>query len=347
LSRVDDTAAYSEWNKLDEDEVEPSWSDVEHALMEGHLENPVQAYLHSIGQVALLSLDEERSLMRRVDDGTKAAQCLEAVCLEEHDPAAIAALQRQVDDGQQARDHVWTANLRLVVSIAKKHQGRGLSFLDLIQEGSLGLLRAIEKFDLTKGTKFSTYATWWIRQAVTRAIAEQSRIIRLPIHMNETCSHIHAAQQRLTQDTGIPPTAEDLARHLNIPLAKVRLALESNRAPRSLEQPVGQPNKDGDTTCLGNLIPDPADTQSTVEAHSLTEKLGTLLAGLEERQRHVVVLRFGLNGEPRQTLDQVGARLGNISRERVRQLERSALEHLRSGAEALELQDYLVGSKLS
>src|SRR5882762_2358489 len=277
----------------------------------------VRAYLNKIGKVALLNAEQEVELAKRIEAGLYAVERL-----REHGANRSAQLTRDlhwvVRDGDRAKNHLLEANLRLVVSVAKRYAGRGMSYLDLIQEGNLGLIRAVEKFDYTKGYKFSTYATWWIRQAVARAMADQTRTIRIPVHMVETINKLERIQRRLMSDLGREPTPDELAKEMDIAPEKVLEIRQYARVPVSLNQTIGE---EGDSQ-LGNLI---EDTQAVApeEAVSVTllhEQLQSVLASLPEREAGVLRLRFGLtDGQPR-TLDEIGQVYG-VTRERIRQIE--------------------------
>ena len=275
---------------------------------EYNLDDPVRMYLKEIGQVRLLSADEEIELARRVSEGDKAA-----------------------------KDKLTEANLRLVVSIAKKYSGRGLHILDLIQEGNTGLIRAVDKFDYTKGNKFSTYATWWIRQAITRAIADQARTIRVPVHMVEVINKATRCNRKLVQELGREPTLEEIAAELNLPIEKI---IEANRTAAdtlSLDMPVG----DEEDTTIGSFVeddntPSPADaTSNTLLAEALTEILGTLT----DREADVLRMRFGMYDGRTHTLEEVGQIFG-VTRERIRQIENKAIRKLRHPSRAKKIKDF-------
>ena len=296
----------------------------------------VQHYLQEIGRVSLLSASEEVELAERMERGKAAALRLASV--EELSPQLRAALRADVYSGQDARRHLIQANLRLVVSIAKKYVGRGLALLDLIQEGNIGLMRAVEKFDYHKGNRFSTYATWWIRQAVTRSIAEQGRTIRLPVHLSESVGQVKRAAERLAQALERQPIAEEIATALGQPLDRVERVLEAARRPVSLETPVGE---DGEHT-LGDFLqddelPTPAEFAS---AQLLRQDLAAALDHLNERERRIIDLRYGLADGQRRTLEEVGKVLG-MTRERARQIEAEALRRLRAPEVGQHLRDYL------
>jgi RNA polymerase primary sigma factor len=300
----------------------------------------VRAYLKEIGRVALLNAEQEVNLAKRIEAGLFAAERLR---LGETGELKISkALAKDYDwltaDGQRAKDHLLEANLRLVVSVAKRYTGRGMAFLDLIQEGNLGLIRAVEKFDYTKGYKFSTYATWWIRQAITRAMADQARTIRIPVHMVEQINKLTRVQRQMLQDLGREPTAEELAKELDMTPDKVVEIQGYAREPVSLEQNVGD---EGDSQ-LGDFIED-ADAPIAAEVVSfglLQRELDSVLKTLPEREAAVVALRFGLtDGQPR-TLDEIGREFG-LTRERIRQIEAKTLSKLRHPSRSQKLRDYL------
>lgn len=296
----------------------------------------VQHYLQEIGRVALLNAAEEVELAERIERGRAAEDRLRSP--EELAPALRAALTADMSSGEEARRHLIQANLRLVVSIAKKYVGRGLSLLDLIQEGNIGLMRAVEKFDYHKGNRFSTYATWWIRQAVTRAIAEQGRTIRLPVHMSESVGQVKRTAERLAQSLERQPTAEEIALALGQPVDRIERVLEAARRPVSLETPVGE---DGEHT-LGDFLQDD-DLATPAEFASrqlLRRDLTVALNHLNERERRIIDLRYGLIDGQRRTLEEVGRVLG-MTRERARQIEAEALRRLRMPDIGLHLRDYL------
>jgi RNA polymerase primary sigma factor len=298
--------------------------------------DPVQHYLQEIGRVALLTAAEEVELAERIERGNAAK--LQLAESEELAPPARRSLELAVASANDARRHLIQANLRLVVSIAKKYVGRGLSLLDLIQEGNIGLMRAVEKFDYTKGNRFSTYATWWIRQAVTRAIAEQGRTIRLPVHMSESVGQVKRTAERLSQSLERQPTAEEIAIALGQPVERIERVLEAARRPVSLETPVGD---EGEHT-LGDFLPDdelPSPTEFA-SAQLLRRDLANALDHLSERERRIIDLRYGLVDGRRRTLEEVGRALG-MTRERARQIEAEALRRLRSPDVGQHLRDYL------
>lgn len=296
----------------------------------------IQNYLTEIGRVKLLTAIEEVQLAERMERGDAARQRLRSG--EVVPPRESLQLHRQIEDSDDARRHLIQANLRLVVSIAKKYVGRGLSLLDLIQEGNIGLMRAVEKFDYHKGNRFSTYATWWIRQAVTRSIAEQGRTIRLPVHMSESVGQVRRTAERLAQALERQPTPEEIAVALGQPLERIERVLDASRRPVSLETPVGE---DGEHT-LGDFLPDeelptPADFASR---QLLREDLAQALRHLSDRERRIIDLRYGLADGQRRTLEEVGRVLG-MTRERARQIESEALRRLRAPDVGQHLRDYL------
>jgi RNA polymerase primary sigma factor len=301
-----------------------------------HVSDPVRMYLQEIGRYPLLTTQQEVELSMQVEAGERAAERL----AEQVDPtpAERIILERQVRKGDRARQRLVVSNLRLVVSIAKKYVGRGLSLLDLIQEGNLGLIRAVEKFDYRKGFKFSTYATWWIRQSVTRALADQARTIRVPVHMVETINKLAMVQRSLHQDLGREPTIEEIAKELDMESGKVtelrRIALD----PVSLETPIGEE----DDATIGDVVPDLGADVPVEEAafRLLQEYLSLALESLNERERQVLIMRFGLDDGTVRTLEQVGDHF-EVTRERVRQIENKALAKLRQPARAKQLDGYL------
>ncbi|MEY7972837.1 RNA polymerase sigma factor [Saccharomonospora xinjiangensis] len=300
----------------------------------------VRAYLKQIGKVALLNAEEEVELAKRIEAGLYAAERLRVA--EEEGEKLSTQMRRDlkwiVRDGERAKSHLLEANLRLVVSLAKRYTGRGMAFLDLIQEGNLGLIRAVEKFDYTKGFKFSTYATWWIRQAITRAMADQARTIRIPVHMVEVINKLGRIQRELLQDLGREPTPEELAKEMDISPEKVLEIQQYAREPISLDQTIGD---EGDSQ-LGDFIED-SEAVVAVDAVSFTllqDQLQSVLQTLSEREAGVVRLRFGLtDGQPR-TLDEIGQVYG-VTRERIRQIESKTMSKLRHPSRSQVLRDYL------
>ncbi|HKU28940.1 MAG TPA: RNA polymerase sigma factor [Arthrobacter sp.] len=310
---------------------------VQQVMSAGATADPVKDYLKQIGKVALLNAEQEVDLALRIEAGLFAEEKINA-----DDGSMDAKLKRELEfiihDGKRAKNHLLEANLRLVVSLAKRYTGRGMLFLDLIQEGNLGLIRAVEKFDYTKGFKFSTYATWWIRQAITRAMADQARTIRIPVHMVEVINKLARVQRQMLQDLGREPTPEELALELDMTPEKVVEVQKYGREPISLHTPLGE---DGDSE-FGDLIEDseavvPADAVSFT---LLQEQLHSVLDTLSEREAGVVAMRFGLtDGQPK-TLDEIGKVYG-VTRERIRQIESKTMSKLRHPSRSQVLRDYL------
>jgi len=305
------------------------------ALSQG-VADSVRLYLQEIGETDLLTMQEEVWLAKRMERGLAASQRIAMQLYESQDD--LLELRGDREDGDRARAHLIQANLRLVVSVAKKYVGRGLSFLDLIQEGNIGLMKATDKFDYHRGYKFSTYATWWIRQAITRAISDQSRTIRLPVHVGETINRVKKTGHRLQQIFEREPSHEEIARAMDVPVAKVRQVLDVSRLPVSLEAPVGQ---DGDAF-LGDFIEDESMPQPLELASQqlLRSQITDALDKLTERERRIIVLRFGLEDGRFRTLEEVGREFG-ITRERIRQIEAKALRKLRHPTYSRKLRGYL------
>jgi RNA polymerase primary sigma factor len=304
-----------------------------------HVSDPVRMYLQEIGRFPLLTPQQEVELAMQAEAGTRAEEQLEDGGSLSADERLI--LERAVRQADKARKRLVEANLRLVVSIAKKYVGRGLVLLDLIQEGNLGLIRAVEKFDYRKGFKFSTYATWWIRQAVTRALADQARTIRVPVHMVETINKLARAQRTLVQVLGRDPTIEEIAEELELDPGKVSELRRIAQDPVSLETPLGE---EEDST-LGDFVED-TEAEIPVEAaafHLLQSYLSLALEALSEREREVLVMRFGLADGKVRTLEEVGDHF-EVTRERIRQIETKALAKLRQPARARKLEGYLEGA---
>jgi RNA polymerase primary sigma factor len=323
----------ADWEPGPDDVVltDPKWDDLQDGLgivvadLESSLDDPVRMYLREIGRVPLLTAEEEVRLAQRMERGK--AERLKPV-----------ANRRYILDGEEAQRRLTEANLRLVVSVAKKYIGRGMNLLDLIQEGNIGLIRAVEKFDYTKGYKFSTYATWWIRQAITRAIADQARTIRIPVHMVETINRLIRISRRLLQDLGREPTSEEIAAQMEITAEKVREIIKVSQEPVSLETPIGEE----DDSHLGDFLEDhtalaPADAASH---QLLKEQVEDVLDSLTERERKVLQLRFGLDDGRSRTLEEVGKEF-HVTRERIRQIEAKALRKLRHPSRSRKLKDYL------
>ena len=321
------------------EEIEVSKEELEDlSVPEGiNIDDHVKMYLKEIGKVNLLTPEEELSLAKRMADGEKAKEQLEEIG-EEIDEDTKKQIDLLIADGEKAKKSLAEANLRLVVSIAKRYVGRGMLFLDLIQEGNLGLIKAVDKFDYTKGYKFSTYATWWIRQAITRAIADQARTIRIPVHMVETINKLVRVSRQLVQELGREPTPEELAKELNMPVDKVREISKISQEPVSLETPIGEE----EDSHLGDFIPD-EDAPAPSEAASfvlLKEQLGAVLETLSEREAKVLRLRFGLDDGRARTLEEVGKEF-DVTRERIRQIEAKALRKLRHPSRSKKLKDFL------
>ena len=331
----------------DEEEVEVEKIDL--SVPDGvSVEDPVRMYLKEIGKVPLLSAEEEIELAKKMEAGSVAEEKISLLKtrMEESEDdaekdeikAEIKELQKEVDWGDDAKKRLAEANLRLVVSIAKRYVGRGMLFLDLIQEGNLGLIKAVEKFDYRKGYKFSTYATWWIRQAITRAIADQARTIRIPVRMVETINKLIRVSRQLLQKLGREPSPEEIAAEMNMPVDRVREILKISQEPVSLETPIGEE----EDSHLGDFIKDdnvpvPADAAAfTLLKEQLEEVLGTLT----EREQKVLTLRFGLEDGRARTLEEVGKEF-NVTRERIRQIEAKALRKLRHPSRSRKLKDYL------
>jgi RNA polymerase primary sigma factor len=316
----------------DDDDDIPVYS----SLITGATADPVKDYLKQIGKVPLLNAAEEVELAMRIEAGLFAEDRLGTAT--KLDKQVKRELQWVARDGQRAKSHLLGANLRLVVSLAKRYTGRGMQFLDLIQEGNLGLIRAVEKFDYTKGFKFSTYATWWIRQAITRAMADQARTIRIPVHMVEVINKLARVQRQMLQDLGREPTPEELSRELDMTPEKVIEVQKYGREPISLHTPLGE---DGDSE-FGDLI---EDTEAVVPADAvgftmLQKQLESLLDSLSEREAGVIRMRFGLGDGIPKTLDQIGDTFG-VTRERIRQIESKTMAKLRHPSRSQSLRDYL------
>uniref|UniRef100_UPI0040256E3D RNA polymerase sigma factor RpoD n=1 Tax=Roseburia inulinivorans TaxID=360807 RepID=UPI0040256E3D len=330
----------------DEDEIEVEKIDL--SVPDGvSIEDPVRMYLKEIGKVPLLSAEEEIELAKNMEAGAVAKEKITILKGREENATEeelaeikeeIKNLQKDLDAGDEAKKRLAEANLRLVVSIAKRYVGRGMLFLDLIQEGNLGLIKAVEKFDYRKGYKFSTYATWWIRQAITRAIADQARTIRIPVHMVETINKLIRVSRQLLQELGREPSPEEIAVEMNMPVERVREILKISQEPVSLETPIGEE----EDSHLGDFIQDdnvpvPADAAAfTLLKEQLEEVLGTLT----DREQKVLTLRFGLEDGRARTLEEVGKEF-NVTRERIRQIEAKALRKLRHPSRSRKLKDYL------
>ena len=302
-------------------------------------DDPVGLYFRQMAQEPLLSADEEIDLAKRIEIGRKAYERLHRPDVyDNYSNNWIAQMERLSIDGQNAREHLGRANTRLVVSIAKRYMGQGLPFPDLIQEGNVGLMRAVDKYDYKRGNRFSTYATWWIRQAITRALAQKTRTIRIPLHMTERIRQMYRVAQSLEQNLGRRPTPEEIAGEMDIPADTVRSMMDASQHAIALERPVGD---DGDSE-FGDFIED-QDSPSPVEAatqHLLEETIEEVLSELTPRQSHILRLRFGLGGGEPHTLEEIANKFG-LSRERIRQLEKEALRRLRHPRLAHSLRDYL------
>ncbi|OYX52759.1 MAG: RNA polymerase sigma factor [Micrococcales bacterium 32-70-13] len=321
-------------SNTDDDDEMPVYS----STITGATADPVKDYLKQIGKVPLLNAAEEVELAMRIEAGLFAEEKLSTMTEKEKRSALGRDLSWVARDGQRAKNHLLGANLRLVVSLAKRYTGRGMQFLDLIQEGNLGLIRAVEKFDYTKGFKFSTYATWWIRQAITRAMADQARTIRIPVHMVEVINKLARVQRQMLQDLGREPTPEELSRELDMTPEKVIEVQKYGREPISLHTPLGE---DGDSE-FGDLI---EDTEAVVPADAvgftmLQKQLESLLDSLSEREAGVIRMRFGLGDGMPKTLDQIGDTFG-VTRERIRQIESKTMAKLRHPSRSQALRDYL------
>ena len=319
---------------VDDDDDVPVYS----SAITGATADPVKDYLKQIGKVALLNAAEEVELAMRIEAGLFAEDKLSLMTEAEKKSQLGRELYWVAKDGARAKSHLLGANLRLVVSLAKRYTGRGMQFLDLIQEGNLGLIRAVEKFDYTKGFKFSTYATWWIRQAITRAMADQARTIRIPVHMVEVINKLARVQRQMLQDLGREPTPEELSRELDMTPEKVVEVQKYGREPISLHTPLGE---DGDSE-FGDLI---EDTEAVVPADAvgftmLQRQLESLLDSLSEREAGVIRMRFGLGDGMPKTLDQIGDTFG-VTRERIRQIESKTMAKLRHPSRSQSLRDYL------
>ncbi len=302
------------------------------------IDDPVRMYLKEIGKVPLLSPDEEIVLAQKMSDGNRAQERLAHEDEDQIPLDELVKLKADLKEGEKAKQKLAEANLRLVVSIAKRYVGRGMLFLDLIQEGNLGLIKAVEKFDYTKGFKFSTYATWWIRQAITRAIADQARTIRIPVHMVETINKVKKISSQLLHKNGHEPSAEEVAEELDMPVDKVREIIRVAQEPVSLETPIGEE----EDSHLGDFIPDdealaPDDAASHI---LLKEQLSGVLSTLTDREEKVLRLRFGLQDGRSRTLEEVGKEF-NVTRERIRQIEAKALRKLRHPSRSKKLKDFL------
>ncbi len=321
----------------DDDNLTPSGNPKRRVVAAGATADPVKDYLKQIGRVSLLNAEQEVDLSERIEAGLYAQHLLDTEA-DQMDFKRKRELKWAANDGKRAKDHLLEANLRLVVSLAKRYTGRGMLFLDLIQEGNLGLIRAVEKFDWKKGFKFSTYATWWIRQAITRAMADQARTIRVPVHMVEVINKLSRVQRQMLQDLGREPTPDELARELDMPVEKVQEVQKYGREPISLHTPLGE---DGDSE-FGDLIEDTdAIAPSDAVAFSLLqEQFRQVLETLSPREAGVIKMRYGLeDGQPK-TLDDIG-RVYGVTRERIRQIESKTMSKLRHPSRSQTLRDFL------
>ena len=299
-------------------------------------DDTISLYLKEMARVPLLTADQEVTLARQLEEGLNASKRLHQngnLTEDERDDLLNVA-----DRGEASRSHLIRANTRLVVSIAKRYLGQGVPFLDLIQEGNLGLIKAVEKFDYRRGHRFSTYATWWIRQAITRALADQGRVIRLPVHLSDRIRKVYQVAQQLEQDWGRQPTPEEIAKELSLPANKVQWMLKVSQRPLSLEKPVGE-EEDSE---LGSFIPDEDAPTPTDRAYHnlLKEKLEDILTTLSPREARILRLRFGLQDGRSYTLEEVGRKFG-LTRERIRQIEHEALDRLRHPSRSRQLRDYM------
>ena len=327
-------------NLADVEEVDVSTYDQLPASLK--VDDPVRMYLKEIGKIPLLTLEEETELAKLVVDGREARTKLEEIEKDDQNTVSIEeyeALQDIVEKADAAKDKLVNANLRLVVSIAKRYLSRGLQFLDLIQEGNMGLIKAVDKFDYNKGFKFSTYATWWIRQAITRAVADQARTIRIPVHMVETINKLVRVQRQLVQEYGREATAEEIAKKMDITVEKVQAIQKIAQEPISLESPVGEE----EDSSLGDFVAD----QTTLDPYEYTakaklrEELDSVLATLTDREERVLRLRFGLLDGRQRTLEEVGKEF-NVTRERIRQIEAKALRKLKHPSRSKKLKDFMI-----
>ena len=305
------------------------------------VDDPVRMYLKDIGKIPLLSIDEETELAKLVVDGREAKRRVDEIEIDDQNTVSVEEFEQLlelVDQAHDAKDKLVNANLRLVVSIAKRYLGRGLQFLDLIQEGNMGLIKAVDKFDHQKGFKFSTYATWWIRQAITRAVADQARTIRIPVHMVETINKLVRIQRQLVQELSREPTPQEVADRMDISVEKVQQIQKIAQEPISLESPVGEEEDSN----LGDFISDPhaLDPYEYTAKMKLREELDDVLGTLTEREERVLRLRFGLIDGRQRTLEEVGKEF-NVTRERIRQIEAKALRKLKHPSRSRKLKDFM------
>lgn len=337
--RDEDSASFEDEDDEDEDDEEfraRARPEKPAKLSEISTEDSISLYLKEMARVPLLTAEQEVTLARQYEEGREAQKKLEENGdLSEEEKRRLYDL---VDQGEVARSHLIQANTRLVVSIAKRYTGQGVPFLDLIQEGNLGLIKAVEKFDYHRGHRFSTYATWWIRQAITRALADQGRVIRLPVHLSDRIRKVYKVAQQLEQDWGRQPTAEEIAEEIDLPPHKVQWMLKVSQRPLSLEKPVGE-EEDSE---LGSFIPDeeaPSPSDSAYQ-NLLQDKMEEVLSTLTPRQARILRLRFGLHDGRNYTLQEVGEKF-DLTRERIRQIEHEALDRLRHPRRSRQLRDYL------
>jgi len=325
---------------IEEEEVDIS--DYDQLPSSVRVDDPVRMYLKEIGNIQLLTIEEETEYAQRVVEGRAAKEKLEAIDADDQNTVSQEEYEKLLDISARAdiaKDKLVDANLRLVVSIAKRYLGRGLQFLDLIQEGNMGLIKAVDKFDYNKGYKFSTYATWWIRQAITRAVADQARTIRIPVHMVETINKLVRTQRQLVQELSREPSQAEIAERMGISVEKVQQIQKIAQEPISLEQPVGEE----EDSSLGDFISDPhaLDPYEYTAKMKLREELDEVLSTLTEREERVLRLRFGLIDGRQRTLEEVGKEF-NVTRERIRQIEAKALRKLRSPARSKKLKDFII-----
>ena len=325
---------------IEEEEVDIS--DYDQLPSSVRVDDPVRMYLKEIGNIQLLTIEEETEYAQRVVEGREIREKLAKIEEEGENSVSQEEYNRMQDiifKADLAKDKLVDANLRLVVSIAKRYLGRGLQFLDLIQEGNMGLIKAVDKFDYNKGYKFSTYATWWIRQAITRAVADQARTIRIPVHMVETINKLVRTQRQLVQELSREPSQQEIADRMGIPVEKVQQIQKIAQEPISLEQPVGEEEE----SSLGDFVSDPhaLDPYEYTAKMKLREELDEVLSTLTEREERVLRLRFGLIDGRQRTLEEVGREF-NVTRERIRQIEAKALRKLRSPARSKKLKDFII-----
>jgi RNA polymerase primary sigma factor len=336
----DDLVKEDEINLAEIEEIDISTFDQLPASVK--VDDPVRMYLKEIGKIPLLSLDEETELAKTVVVGRDAKTKLEEIEVDDQNTVSIEEYEELLalsEAADEAKDKLVNANLRLVVSIAKRYLGRGLQFLDLIQEGNMGLIKAVDKFDHLKGFKFSTYATWWIRQAITRAVADQARTIRIPVHMVETINKLVRVQRQLVQELSREPSPEEVAERMEISVEKVQQIQKIAQEPISLESPVGEE----EDSSLGDFISDPQalDPYEYTAKMKLREELDEVLATLTEREERVLRLRFGLIDGRQRTLEEVGKEF-NVTRERIRQIEAKALRKLKHPSRSKKLKDFMI-----